>query len=78
TVRRLRPGVGESDWKKCRPAAQGHIDVSTSAAIGALHEHAPPEVKDALHSRRFQIINLWRPIKHAAYDWPLALCTRQR
>ncbi|KAG2138403.1 uncharacterized protein EDB93DRAFT_1090761, partial [Suillus bovinus] len=23
---------------------------------------------------RFQIINLWRPISHAAEDWPLALC----
>jgi hypothetical protein len=23
---------------------------------------------------RFQIINLWRPISHAAVDWPLALC----
>ncbi|KAF9259757.1 hypothetical protein L218DRAFT_873960 [Marasmius fiardii PR-910] len=75
TVRRLRPGVGEPDWKKRRPAAQVHVDVSTSAAIETLHEHAPPEIKDTLHTRRFQMINLWRPIKHAAYDWPLALCT---
>jgi hypothetical protein len=24
--------------------------------------------------RRFQIVNLWRPISHPAFDWPLALC----
>jgi hypothetical protein len=24
--------------------------------------------------RRFQIINLWRPISHPAFDTPLALC----
>ena len=28
----------------------------------------------ALLTHRFQIINLWRPIHHAAWDWPLALC----
>ena len=28
----------------------------------------------ALLAKRWQIINLWRPINHAALDWPLALC----
>jgi hypothetical protein len=27
-----------------------------------------------LLQRRFQIINIWRPISHPAYDWPLTLC----
>lgn len=31
------------------------------------------EVKSLL-KRRYQIINLWRPIAHAAFDFPLALC----
>ncbi|KAF9256692.1 hypothetical protein L218DRAFT_936425 [Marasmius fiardii PR-910] len=75
-VRRLRPGVGEPDMKKRRPAAQVHVDVNEIAAIEALYEHAPPEeTKDTLQNRRFQIINLWRPINVVAYDWPLAMCT---
>jgi hypothetical protein len=28
----------------------------------------------SLLSKRYQIINLWRPIRHPAYDRPLALC----
>ena len=27
-----------------------------------------------LLKKRFQIINLWRPIGRPAWDWPLALC----
>ncbi|KAG2363240.1 hypothetical protein BDR07DRAFT_1460432 [Suillus spraguei] len=36
--------------------------------------HFPPTEAFALMRRRFQIINLWRPISHPAEDWPLALC----
>lgn len=34
----------------------------------------PPEEAPELLKKRFQIINLWRPISHPAWDWPLALC----
>ncbi|KAH9069798.1 hypothetical protein EDB83DRAFT_2370646 [Lactarius deliciosus] len=39
-----------------------------------VQRHLPPEDVEGLLQRYFQIINLWRPIHHAAYDWPLALC----
>lgn len=34
----------------------------------------PAEDVDVLLSKRFQILNLWRPIHNAAYDFPLGLC----
>ena len=53
---------------------QVHVDQTTASAIARVHRHLPPSDAPALLERRFQIINLWRPISHAAYDWPLALC----
>ncbi|KAF9258578.1 hypothetical protein L218DRAFT_876913 [Marasmius fiardii PR-910] len=49
--------------KQWRPAGQVHVD-----QLDRLRERG-------LEPRRWQIINLWRPIGHAAYDWPLACCT---
>jgi hypothetical protein len=34
---------------------------------------SPAEVEEAL-KHRWQIINLWRPIGHDAFDWPLTFC----
>lgn len=42
--------------------------------MARVHRHLPPSDAGALLKRRFQIINLWRPIGHAAFDHPLALC----
>lgn len=39
-----------------------------------VHRHLPPADVPALLERRFQILNLWRPLDHPALDWPLALC----
>jgi hypothetical protein len=38
-----------------------------------VHRHLPADEAPELLKKRFQIINLWRPISHSAYDWPLAL-----
>ena len=38
-----------------------------------MRRHLPEEAEERL-KKRFQLINLWRPISHVAYDWPLALC----
>ena len=38
------------------------------------HRHLPAADAPQLLKRRFQIINLWRPLVHPAWDWPLALC----
>ena len=72
-VRRRRPG--ELETYKARQPVQGvHVDQSGRAAVARVHRHLPPEEASELLERRFQIINLWRPINHPAHDHPLALC----
>lgn len=39
-----------------------------------MRENLPADEAEAALGKRFQIINLWWPVAHAAYDWPLALC----
>jgi hypothetical protein len=39
-----------------------------------VHRHVPAAEAKARLDKRFQIINLWRPIQHPAFDTPLALC----
>ncbi|KAF9259758.1 hypothetical protein L218DRAFT_874011 [Marasmius fiardii PR-910] len=74
--RRRRAGEEDSDTvKKRRPAGQVHVDVSLSAAFSHIHRYAPTsEASKLLSSRRFQVINLWRPINNPAFDWPVAFC----
>ncbi|KAG6819919.1 hypothetical protein H0H93_007390 [Arthromyces matolae] len=74
TIRRHRPGEVDDGPDRRQPVSQAHVDQTKASSIARVHRHLPPEDVDALLSRRFQIINLWRPIKHAAIDWPLALC----
>ncbi|TFK32511.1 hypothetical protein BDQ12DRAFT_692393 [Crucibulum laeve] len=74
TVRRRRPGQDGRDPKLRQPASIVHVDQSVAASVARVHRHLPPSDVPALLQRRFQIINLWRPISHAALDWPLALC----
>ena len=54
-----------------QPSTRVHVDYTRASG--------PQRVRDllgadALLSRRFAFINVWRPIRHAAWDWPLALC----
>ena len=56
-----------------QPASQAHVDQTTAGAIARLYGHLPDEAPELL-KRRFQIINLWRPIDVPALEWPLALC----
>ncbi|KAF9259762.1 hypothetical protein L218DRAFT_947387 [Marasmius fiardii PR-910] len=74
--RRRRTGEEDSDTvKKRKPAGQVHVDVSLSAAFSHIHRYAPTsEASKLLSSRRFQVINLWRPINNPAFDWPVAFC----
>ena len=53
---------------------QVHIDQSAASAVARVHKHLPASDVPKLLERRFQIINLWRPIAFPALDWPLALC----
>lgn len=53
---------------------QVHIDQTKDSSIARVHRHLPAEDVPALLAKRFQIVNLWRPIHHVALDFPLALC----
>jgi hypothetical protein len=72
-IRRRQPGQVDSTDNR-QPVSQVHVDQSYAAAISRVHRHLPAEEVPKLLSKRFQIINLWRPIEHPAIDWPLALC----
>ncbi|KAJ7579322.1 hypothetical protein C8J56DRAFT_342083 [Mycena floridula] len=74
TIRRRRPGEAGTDPQKRQPVALAHVDQTPKAAEARVIRHLPAEDVPQLLKRRYQIINLWRPIHHAAIDWPLALC----
>lgn len=74
TIRRRRPGEIDDAPDRRQPVAQAHVDQTTASAIARVHRHLSAEEAPSFLQRRFQIINLWRPISHPAIDWPLALC----
>ncbi|KAH7102228.1 hypothetical protein BKA62DRAFT_121732 [Auriculariales sp. MPI-PUGE-AT-0066] len=76
TIRCRRPREIDSDSTKRQPLQQAHGDQTLKSATRRVHRHLPAqEAEEFLASgRRFQIINLWRPIGNPALDFPLALC----
>lgn len=58
-----------------QPVQQVHVDQTPAAAEARVRRHVklPPAELDALLARRYQLINVWRPIAHAASDFPLAV-----
>ena len=73
-IRRHRPGEADDSPARRQPAGQVHVDQSAASAVARVHKHLPASDVPKLLERRFQIINLWRPIAVPALDWPLALC----
>lgn len=74
TIRRRRPGEIDDSPDKRQPVSLTHVDQTTKSSIARVHRHLPADEAPDLLKRRFQIINLWRPISNPAIDWPLALC----
>jgi hypothetical protein len=70
-IRRRHPG--EPDFRS-QPVPRVHVDQTAASAIARVHKHLPASDVPNLLERRFQIVNLWRPIANPALDWPLALC----
>ena len=56
-----------------QPVQRVHIDQTPGAAEARVRRHLPPAEVDSLLQKRFQIINVWRPIKNPASDFPLAV-----
>lgn len=75
-VRRHRPGDPDSETSegKRQPVAQVHVDQTPKSAIARVHRHLPAVEAEKLVKKRFQIVNLWRPISHPAIDHPLTVC----
>jgi hypothetical protein len=73
-LRRNRPGEIDDGPTKRQPVNMVHVDQTTASAIGRVHRHLPVSDASNLLERRFQLINLWRPIQNPADEWPLALC----
>jgi len=74
TIRRRRPEQKEDTPDKRQPVAGVHVDQTPESAAARVRRHLPAADVDALLAKRYQIINLWRPIGRRADDWPLALC----
>ena len=67
TIRRRLPGSPR------QPVQQVHVDQTPEAARARVRRHLPADEVDSLLSKRFQLINVWRPIGYAATDFPLAV-----
>ncbi|KAJ9631692.1 hypothetical protein H2203_000091 [Taxawa tesnikishii (nom. ined.)] len=55
-----------------QPVQQVHVDQTPKAAEVRVRRHLGADA-DELLKGRYQIINVWRPIGHAASDFPLAV-----
>jgi hypothetical protein len=56
-----------------QPVQQVHVDQTPAAAEVRVRRHTSPEEADDLVKRRWQLINVWRPIENPASDHPLAV-----
>ena len=55
-----------------QPSTRVHVDYTLKSAPRRVRDLFEEEA-DTLLERRFAFINVWRPIRHRAEDWPLAL-----
>ncbi|GAP93206.1 putative HAD-superfamily subfamily IIA hydrolase [Rosellinia necatrix] len=67
TIRRRVPDAPRG------PVQQVHVDQTAAAAAARVRRHLPAARAEHLLRRRFQLINVWRPIAHPAADHPLAV-----
>ena len=72
TLRRRLDGVADRTPGAARqPAARTHVDQTVASGPQRVRDVMGDQA-EALLRRRAAIINVWRPIKHVARDWPLA------
>ncbi|KAK3693387.1 methyltransferase [Podospora appendiculata] len=56
-----------------QPVQLVHVDQTPRAAAARVRRHLPADEAEVLLQGRYQLINVWRPIGHAATDFPLAV-----
>jgi len=70
TIRRPLPPEVPNTPQTRRPVQRVHVDQTPASAFKRVERHVQPP-----HPfKRFQIINVWRPIRYTVHDWPLAVC----
>lgn len=73
TLRRRTPGVDDrTPGAPRQPATRAHVDQTVTSGPQRVRDIMGDEAQ-ALLQGRAAIINVWRPIAHAARDWPLAV-----
>ena len=70
---RSRTGARQKDAPR-QPVQQVHVDQTPEAAAVRVRRHLPAEEAEELLQGRYQIINVWRPLRGTVLDRPLALC----
>jgi hypothetical protein len=74
TIRRRISGTADRTPGAARqPAIRVHDDYTEASGPQRVRD-VMGEDAEALLGRRFAFVNVWRPIRHPAIDWPLALC----
>ena len=57
-----------------QPVQQVHVDQTPEAVAVRVRRHLPDEADELLNTgKRYQLINVWRPIENPASDYPLAV-----
>jgi hypothetical protein len=72
TIRVDQPGREAKGLRE--PVRYVHNDQTERSAIRRVRDHLPAEEAEQRLLKRFEIINLWRPIGGPVFSTPLALC----
>jgi len=70
TVRKPRPPGTPNTPSARAPVLRAHVDQTPISAHKRVERHVQPPQP----YKRFQLINIWRPISNKVYDYPLAVC----
>jgi len=70
TIRRPHPPDVPDTPAARRPVSRVHVDQTPASAHKRVERHVQPPKP----YKRFQLINVWRPILNTVHDWPLAVC----
>lgn len=62
-----------ADPEARQPVPQLHVDQTNVGAFWRVSNHMPAGEAEELAKGRFMVFNIWRPIKDAVVDFPLAL-----
>jgi cephamycin C biosynthesis protein len=68
TVRKMRPDQLDNSPSNRQPVLRVHVDQTPISAHTRVKRHGSHVLW-----KRFQLINVWRPLKNPVYDYPLAV-----